>query len=104
GFAECTSLKWIYSGGEALESGLCQRARARTDAELINVYGPTEATVDAIWQGCADEASHAAVPIGRPVANTRVYILDEQLKPVPIGVGGEIYLGGVGVARGYLHR
>ncbi|MDB4970228.1 MAG: amino acid adenylation domain protein, partial [Myxococcales bacterium] len=102
-FARCTSLRRIYSGGEALEAELCQRVQATTRAQLINVYGPTEATVDAIWHDCTSGVTNP-VPIGRPVANTRVYILDERREPVPVGIAGELYLGGAGVARGYLGR
>jgi amino acid adenylation domain-containing protein len=92
-------------GGEALTTSLSQTLVSRTEA-LWNLYGPTETT---IWS-CARQI--AAVPdergpvesIGRPIANTRVYILDPHLQPVPIGVAGEIYIGGAGVARGYLNR
>ncbi|MDB4965383.1 MAG: linear gramicidin synthase subunit, partial [Myxococcales bacterium] len=102
-FAHCPTLKWIYSGGEALAAELCNRVRARSRAALINVYGPTEATIDALWHPCPELATNP-VPIGRPIANTRVYVLDAALEPVPIGVPGEIYLGGAGVARGYFGR
>ena len=103
GLAPCASLKRIFCGGEALDAELCKRARAQTSAALINVYGPTEATVDALWHEWR-ETDGETVPIGRPVANVRAYVLDEQRQPVAVGVAGELYLGGAGVARGYLNR
>src|SRR3546814_7320412 len=72
--------------------------------ELQNLYGPTEAAVDVTaWNG-STAAAGASVPIGHPVANTRIYILDESGQPVPIGVPGEIFIGGVQVGRGYFAR
>src|SRR3546814_18043438 len=72
--------------------------------ELQNLYGPTEAAVDVTaWNG-STAAAGASVPIGHPVANTRIYILDESGQPVPIGVPGEIFIGGVQVRRGYFAR
>jgi amino acid adenylation domain-containing protein len=72
--------------------------------ELFNEYGPSEATVWASVHRCVHPLSRQSVPIGRPIANTRVYILDRRGDPVPIGVAGEVYIGGAGVARGYLNR
>src|SRR5581483_224947 len=73
--------------------------------QLINGYGPTETTTFACcWPVTPDGLTGASVPIGRPIANTRVYVLDRQRQPVPIGVPGELYIGGDGVARGYLNR
>ena len=91
GLARCASLKRIFCGGEALDADLCKRARAQTSAALINVYGPTEATVDALWHEW-QETDGETVPIGRPIANVRAYVLDERLQPVPVGVTGELYL------------
>jgi amino acid adenylation domain-containing protein len=70
---------------------------------LLNAYGPTEATVCATWTQVSPTVEHV-VPIGRPLANAKIYILDERLLPTPIGVPGEIYIGGVGLARGYWRR
>ncbi|WP_395297997.1 amino acid adenylation domain-containing protein [Kitasatospora hibisci] len=88
-------------GGEALPLPLARELRARI-ARLFNVYGPTETT---IWSTCAEvPAEPAAVGIGRPIANTRAYVLDHHRRPLPVGVVGELYLGGDGVAEGYLGR
>ena len=90
----------ILCGGEALSRNLA--ARLREHGQLWNLYGPTETT---IWSAiCAVEPGEIAVPIGRPIANTQIYILDSHLQPVPIGVHGELYIGGHGLARGYLNR
>jgi amino acid adenylation domain-containing protein len=91
----------LLCGGEALPSELATRLLA-TGASVWNVYGPTETT---IWSTVHRvEAGEGPVPIGRPIANTRAYVLDSSHLPVPIGVPGELYIGGAGVARGYLDR
>ncbi|NVI92300.1 non-ribosomal peptide synthetase [Actinomadura sp. BRA 177] len=94
----------VVLGGEALPPQLLQDLRAlMPDARISNLYGPTEATVFVTaWYDDGNTAGHA--PIGRPVANTRAYVLDERLQPVPAGVPGELYLAGDGLARGYLRR
>jgi len=103
--ATCTTLVRVICSGEALPSALAQRFRERLPrVELHNLYGPTEATVDVTaWTSSAKKLP-ANIPIGRPIANTRIYILDAQRLPVPVGVPGEIYIAGVQVARGYLNR
>src|SRR5205823_6173236 len=73
-------------------------------AELANLYGPTEATIGAAFSRCRRDDKHIPVPIGRPVSNTEIYILDPQMEPVPVGVAEEIYIGGMGLARGYLNE
>ncbi|MFJ7265383.1 amino acid adenylation domain-containing protein [Streptomyces sp. NPDC099050] len=89
------------AGGEALPLPLARELRART-ARLFNVYGPTETT---IWSTCAElPADPRQVRIGRPIANTRTYVVDEQLSPTPLGIPGELLIGGDGVAHGYLGR
>ena len=88
-------------GGEALKRSLADRLLA-LGLDLWNVYGPTETT---IWSTLAHvENSAGAINVGRPIANTTAYILDPQQQPVPVGVPGELYLGGIGVARGYRHN
>ncbi|MFP2933900.1 non-ribosomal peptide synthetase, partial [Pyxidicoccus sp. 3LG] len=100
-----TRLRWLISGGEALSADLLPRVReALPHVRFNNSYGPTEATIDATAWTVQGAVSGAVVPIGRPMANAQVYVLDERLHPVPTGVPGELYVGGVGLARGYLHR
>jgi amino acid adenylation domain-containing protein len=94
-------LKTVIMGGEIIVPALANRWSP--GRRLFNVYGPTETTVNALVFSCESEVG-AALPIGRPIDNTRAYVLDTWLKPVPVGVAGEIYLGGAGVARGYLRR
>jgi amino acid adenylation domain-containing protein len=101
---ECHSLKRVICSGEALPVDLQQRFFDRLDAELHNLYGPTETAVHVTYWACQKESDLNVVPIGRPVANTQMYILDSRLQPVPIGVPGVLYIGGVQVARGYLNR
>ncbi|MEU3626069.1 non-ribosomal peptide synthetase [Amycolatopsis coloradensis] len=97
--ANCTGLRRVICSGEALPSELA----ARVDVPLYNLYGPTEASVDVTaWPAGAETTP--SVPIGRPVWNTRTYVLDARLNPVPPGVPGELYLAGAQLARGYLAR
>jgi amino acid adenylation domain-containing protein len=97
----CTSLKRVICSGEALPTELAGRFFQRLPAELHNLYGPTEAAVDVTYWPChADEA----VMIGWPIANIQMHILDPHLQPVPLGVAGELHIGGIGVGRGYWRR
>ena len=73
-------------------------------AALHNLYGPTEAAVDVTCWTCEPNSTRRTVPIGRPIANTQIYLLDTHLQPVPLGVPAELYIGGLGLARGYLNR
>ena len=91
----------ILCGGEALPRQLAEQLRDRGSA-LWNLYGPTETT---IWSAVLKvEPGDSPVPIGPPIANTQIYVLDAHLQPMPVGVPGELYIGGAGLARGYLHR
>ncbi len=102
--AHCTGLRRVISSGEALPGDLRTRFFTVLDAELHNLYGPTEAAVDVTHWACAADDTPGPVPIGRPVWNTRVYVLDAALRPVPPGTNGELHLAGVQLARGYLNR
>ncbi len=102
-------IRQLFCGGEALPVGLVQSALASIGAPVVNLYGPTEATIQiTTWQcDSADDLppdTRSSAPIGRPVWNTQVYVLDHQLQPVPAGVTGELYVAGLGLARGYLGR
>jgi amino acid adenylation domain-containing protein len=104
GSAACASLRRIVCSGEALSAELQRRTFERIPwAELVNLYGPTEAAIDVThWTCVADGAP--SVPIGRPIAGTQTYVLDGALNLAPAGAAGELYLGGEGLARGYLGR
>jgi amino acid adenylation domain-containing protein len=108
GIERCRSLRKVMSGAEALSSSLQDLFHACLDAELQNTYGPTEAAIDVAYWVCKRDVesggNRQSVPIGRPIANTQIYILDSDLQPVPIGVSGELHIGGAGLARGYLRR
>ncbi len=95
------TLRWIYCGGESMSPDLPARLFELLDVPLYNLYGPTETAIDATWWTCRRGENRPNIPIGRPIANARVYVLDSQRRPVPIGVPGELYIGGAGLARGY---
>jgi amino acid adenylation domain-containing protein len=129
GLGRCAGLRRVLSGGEALRAELAERvrealrgARGGKGARVYNLYGPTEACIDAAWEeygggaeaegnakaeggGAGWEACEGAtVPVGRGIANVRLYVLDGWMEPAPVGVRGELYIGGAGVGRGYLGR
>ncbi|MHC2332177.1 non-ribosomal peptide synthetase [Bradyrhizobium sp. USDA 4454] len=105
GVDRCTSLKRLICSGEALSAALVQKVRRVLPwTGLQNLYGPTEAAIDVTAWTCPADFDGSVVPIGRPIANTRVYLLDGHRAPVPFGAVGELYIGGAGVARGYLNR
>jgi amino acid adenylation domain-containing protein len=105
GASSCHSVKRVICSGEALPAALARRFGERLPGcELHNLYGPTEAAVDVTAWKCGAETEAVSVPIGRPIANTRIYILGARGEPVPAGVAGEIFIGGVQVGRGYLNR
>jgi amino acid adenylation domain-containing protein len=97
-------LRMVFCSGEALGIDIRDDLLSRMTCELHNLYGPTEAAVDVSHFACADDRNGRRIPIGRPIANTQLYVLDEHLQPVPVGVPGELYIGGVGLARGYWAR
>ena len=106
--AQCTRLKRVICSGEALSHRLqTQFFQTLPNVELHNLYGPTEAAIDVTaWacQPCPDSPPTATVPIGRPIANTQIYLLDSCDRPVPPGIPGELHISGVSLARGYLNR
>jgi amino acid adenylation domain-containing protein len=100
----CDSLRQIFCSGEALTTDLEERCHARLAAELHNLYGPTEAAIDVTFWHCERGRQRATVPIGRPIANTQIYVLDGRMQPVPIGIAGELLIGGANLGRGYVNR
>ncbi|HEV3052955.1 MAG TPA: amino acid adenylation domain-containing protein, partial [Longimicrobium sp.] len=93
----------VFCGGEPLSAALVEEACAAGVGEVVNLYGPTEATIDSTWHPCPAGDGRAPA-IGRPIAHARTYVLDAKGAPLPVGVAGELYVGGAGVARGYLGR
>lgn len=97
-----TALRYVFSGGESLEPELQVRFQETLSANVYNVYGPTEATIDCTYRLCPREKEPRRAPIGTPIANTQIYILNKNLELSPVGVAGEIFIGGTGLARGYV--
>jgi amino acid adenylation domain-containing protein len=97
--------KYLFVGGDVFQPGLYASLRETFKADvIINIYGPTETTINAAFYICGGSENGGRIPIGKPVMNYKAYILDEDLNPVPIGGYGEIYISGTGVTRGYLNR
>ncbi|MDH2433776.1 amino acid adenylation domain-containing protein [Pokkaliibacter sp. MBI-7] len=103
--ADCSRLRRLICSGEALALSTQQQLlNLLPQLELHNLYGPTEAAIDVTAWQCRDEPGRTQVPIGAPIANVSCWVLDADLNPLPPGVPGELYLGGVGLARGYIGR
>lgn len=102
----CDSLRFVICSGEALTCVQTKKffSRMPQHTRLYNLYGPTEASVDVSFWECDRNASLSAVPIGKPIANTQLFVLNEFMQPAPVGIGGELYIGGVGLAREYLNK
>jgi amino acid adenylation domain-containing protein len=100
----CRTLKRMFCGGEALPADLRDHFYRLLEGDLINLYGPTESAIDAAGYQCERDNPGPMVPLGRPLTNIQIFILDRHLQPAPIGVGGELHIGGIGLARGYLNR
>jgi amino acid adenylation domain-containing protein len=101
---QCTSLRRVFTGGESLPRSLQDRFFVQFDIELHHLYGPTEATIDVTAWVCHRSSHLPFVPIGRPLQNVHLHLLDSALNPVPIGAVGELFIGGLQVAEGYLNR
>ncbi|GGK79749.1 non-ribosomal peptide synthetase [Mangrovihabitans endophyticus] len=99
--ARCTSLRLVVCSGEALPAELARTFHGMLAAKLENLYGPTETSVDVTRWSSRPDWAEAGVPIGAPIANTQVYVLDGQMTPTPVGVPGELHVGGVQLARAY---
>lgn len=107
GFSACSSLRHVFCGGEALLPETIHGFYEHNifEAQLHNLYGPTEATIDSITRTCSiEDSNHSISLIGKPIFNTKAYILDQFMQLVPSGVLGELYLSGDGLANGYLHN
>ncbi|MGA9700403.1 amino acid adenylation domain-containing protein, partial [Pseudomonas sp.] len=103
--SQAAGLVRVICSGEALPGSLVRRFKQQLPgSQLHNLYGPTEAAVDVTAWDCAGALTPDNTPIGKPIANTRMYLLDAHMQPVPLGVVGELFIGGVQVARGYLNR
>jgi natural product biosynthesis luciferase-like monooxygenase protein len=98
---QMAKLKHVMIGGEAFPHALARDLKGFLQGRLTNMYGPTETT---IWSTTHEVEDPDNIPIGRPIANTEIYILDENRQPVPVGVPGDLFIGGHGVVRGYLNR
>jgi amino acid adenylation domain-containing protein len=101
---ECTSLKYVWCGGEPLHRNLCNQFLKRCHAQLHHLYGATEASDDTTHWLCRKVMPGENVLLGKPIANVQCFVLDKYLNPLPIGVPGELYIGGAGLARGYLNQ
>jgi amino acid adenylation domain-containing protein len=103
--AEFIDLRHVFCSGEALPADLARRfLQARPSCPLHNLYGPTEASIEVSHWACRPDATGPGVPIGRPIANTELLVMDKAGRLAPIGIPGELWIGGVGVALGYLNR
>ncbi|MCF3609346.1 amino acid adenylation domain-containing protein, partial [Planktothrix agardhii 1033] len=104
GIENCQLLKRVFCGGEILPVALQEKLFSQLNVNLCNLYGPTECCIDVTFWNCQREMYGQRIPIGRPIFNTQIYILDSNLQPVPVGIPGELHIGGAGLARGYLNR
>ena len=103
-FSTLDRLRCVSAGGELLTADLKERFLSLSGAQLFHFYGPTEACLNQTFYACQRQRDPINVPIGRPIDNTQIYILDANRQPVPVGVPGELYIGGVCLARGYLNQ
>jgi len=100
-----SGLRRVFTSGEALQPAQVDKFyRCCPTTDLVNLYGPTEATVDVSYFDCIKDCSYVRIPIGKPIQNTSLYILDQFGHPQPLGIPGELHIGGVGLAWGYLNK
>ncbi|MFD1907776.1 AMP-binding protein [Paenibacillus rhizoplanae] len=99
-----SSLRQVFCSGEALPYRLKEQFFQTFDAGLYNLYGPTEASVEVSYYDCSEQLDKEIVPIGKPISNVQLYVLDEYMNPVPYNVSGELFIAGVNLARGYYKR
>lgn len=104
GFGSCKSIRRIICSGDILHVETQKKVFSHLDCELHNLYGPTEASIDVTAWKCDAAYDGASIPIGKPIANTQMHILDEKMNLLPIGTPGELYIAGVQLARGYFNR
>ncbi|MFJ1709068.1 amino acid adenylation domain-containing protein [Kitasatospora sp. NPDC088346] len=104
GWADCTAMRLVFSAGEPLHAELCQRLLARVDVQIWNTYGPTECSIDVTARRFDPQQRTGPVLIGRPISGIRLLVLDADGELAPIGLPGELHVGGAGVARGYVNR
>jgi amino acid adenylation domain-containing protein/non-ribosomal peptide synthase protein (TIGR01720 family) len=100
-FSQCTSLRLVFSGGEMLKTPAWQKFREKLSVPLVNLYGPTETTIDISFHHCRENENNHQIPIGEPVSNSKLYILNSLMHPVPIGTPGNLFVSGCQLARGY---
>ena len=101
GFSICDSLRFVFSGGEALKTRVSREFQQKLSIPLVNIYGPAETTIDVAYHICTPSENTDVIPIGKAVTNTRLYILNSHLQPVPMGTPGELFVAGLQLARGY---
>lgn len=101
GFPRCSSLRLVFSGGEALKQRVWQKFRSTLPVPLVNLYGPAETTIDVAYHFCREREYTDTIPIGKSVPNIQLYVLDSNLEPVPFGTPGELFVAGEQLARGY---
>ncbi len=100
----CNTLKFVFSGGEALTGELRDTVFQKLDTRLVNLYGPTEATIDSLYHECSKNEKSDNVPIGKPIYNIKAFAVDSSMNLLPPGIAGELLLGGEGIALGYLNN
>jgi amino acid adenylation domain-containing protein len=100
----CRWLRRVFCGGEAFTTHLARRLTERVNVEVVNLYGPTETTIECGYFRAVEGEAGRTVPIGRPIANMQMYVLDRRRRVLPVGIAGELYVSGAGLARGYLNR